>query len=165
MVGEAPGNDEDKEGRPFIGASGRVLRGVLIPASGIPEEDIYITNVCKCRPPANRQPNMSEIKKCTSMRLVKEIEKLKPKLIVAVGATATRFFVGRAITSVAGQWIWNEGYKCWIVPMYHPSMVVRGLIRSEVLLVLWKELGRVYLDGKADTTDRVEQPLEKYNST
>ncbi len=86
FIGEAPGADEDAQGKPFVGRAGRYLNDVLKEV-GLPRSEIYITNVVKCRPPENRTPTLEEIQKCIPY-LIKEIEILNPKMIVLLGKTA-----------------------------------------------------------------------------
>ncbi len=89
LVGEAPGRYEDEQGKPFVGKAGKLLDEMLLEI-GLSRQDLYITNVVKCRPPGNRVPTEDEIKACGRF-LLREIEILKPKVIVALGATASRF--------------------------------------------------------------------------
>ena len=127
FVGEAPGATEDREGRPFVGAAGQLLNAA-IESAGWRREDVYITNVVKCRPPNNRTPNQDEVAACIGY-LREEIRLVRPKVIVALGNTA-----GEALSSLAGrQWrgvtssrgrpvkVTIEGVDVVLFPTYHPA--------------------------------------------
>lgn len=130
FVGEAPGYHEDRDGKPFVGASGKCLEHYTKQA-GIDIGSVYITNVVKCRPPDNRKPENEEIEAC-SQYLVDEILAVRPKLIVAFGATAAAFFLGKdpeevRITKIRGsllQWQ-HEGFTASVLFSNHPSYVLR----------------------------------------
>lgn len=94
FVGEAPGAKEDEEGRPFVGSAGRLLTA-LIESIGLSREEVYITNIVKCRPPENRDPRPNEIEAC-SPYLIKQILLIKPKIIVALGRHSGRFLFENA---------------------------------------------------------------------
>ncbi|MEM1873317.1 MAG: type-4 uracil-DNA glycosylase [Acidilobaceae archaeon] len=99
LVGEAPGRREDEEGRPFVGAAGKLLTA-LLESIGVRRSDVYITNVVKCRPPNNREPTEDEVKACNPF-LRRQIELVKPKAIVALGRIA-----GRTLYEMAGlRWV------------------------------------------------------------
>lgn|GEM_PF-1925850 len=97
IVGEAPGAEEDREGAPFVGAAGQVLNRAL-QAAGLRREDVWVTNVVRCRPEGNREPTVRETKACLGY-LVEEIQQVKPKVIMALGATALRVLTGREAIS------------------------------------------------------------------
>jgi DNA polymerase len=123
FIGEAPGRDEDIQGRPFVGAAGKFLTQMLEEA-GFKREDVFITNVVKHRPPENRDPLPDEIEACMPW-LEAQIKAIKPKLIVLLGRHAMgRFLPGLMISAVHGQakrskGIWNE--KQVYLPVYHPA--------------------------------------------
>ena len=104
FVGEAPGRDEDMQGEPFVGRAGELLTKIIA-AMGFKREDVYIANVLKCRPPENRTPLPDEVTNCLPY-LLSQIELIKPKLIVALGATAVRALldVQLGITKMRGHW-------------------------------------------------------------
>lgn len=129
FIGEAPGADEDRSGKPFVGAAGQILTNILREYN-IQREDVYITNSVKCRPPNNRRPHVAEIQACRSY-LLKEIRAVKPKLIVALGQVAmatildTQTFTihsGRGKVYYAP---WKETEGIPIVVTYHPAAVKR----------------------------------------
>ncbi|MGQ9692428.1 MAG: uracil-DNA glycosylase [Thermaceae bacterium] len=129
FVGEGPGEEEDRQGRPFVGKAGQLLDRIL-EAAGIPREEVYITNIVKCRPPQNRTPLPDEAKACTARWLVKEIEHVRPQIIVPLGAVAAEFFLGEkaSITRVRGQWFHWQGIR--IFPMFHPAYLLRNPSRA-----------------------------------
>lgn len=121
LVGEAPGEKEDLTGKPFIGRAGKVLDSVLAEA-GLPREDVFITSVIKCRPPKNRYPKPEEVSACMPI-LQRQIELIKPGIIVCLGNLATRSLIHSQakITEVRGQWFNKEGIK--IIPTFHPAAI------------------------------------------
>lgn len=121
LVGEAPGADEDEQGVPFVGRAGQLLEKILVSA-GV--SDIYVTNIVKCRPPENRLPKTDEIERCRPY-LTRQIEIIKPKIIVCLGALATQQLVHpkAKITMVHGKVYTKGGIK--IVPTYHPAALLR----------------------------------------
>ncbi|MEB3816383.1 MAG: uracil-DNA glycosylase [Desulfurococcales archaeon] len=153
FIGEAPGRREDETGRPFVGSAGRIL-DALLASIGVRREDVYITNVVKCRPPGNRDPTPEEIESCLPY-LIEQIRIIEPKLIITLGRHA-----GKTIYSLLGRrWrglsaehgVRVEGVlkgvnmKVVVIPTYHPAAALynpqirrvleedfRGPIRSEV---------------------------------
>jgi len=124
FVGEAPGGDEDKQGRPFVGRAGKLLTR-LIEATGHKREEFYITNVCKCRPPGNRTPTPAEMEACFPY-LRQQLDIIQPKVLCLLGATAARAFLKRqvAITKERGSVINWEGRLLYLT--YHPAYVLRN---------------------------------------
>lgn len=142
FVGEAPGFNEDKLGKPFVGAAGKLL-DQLLESIGLDRSGCVICNVIKCRPPANRNPEADEIATC-SPYLRAQIEFIKPKVIVTLGNFATRFMLDRqlSITRVRGQIFKAFGAK--IIPTLHPAAALHSggvgspqfaLIRSDFDLI------------------------------
>lgn len=130
IVGEGPGEDEDLQGRPFVGRSGQLLDRIL-EAAGIPRSSVYIANIVKCRPPQNRVPTPEEARHCTQLWLNRQIELVRPQIITPLGATALEFFTGEklSISRVRGQWRdWN-GIR--LFPMFHPAYLLRNAARTE----------------------------------
>ncbi len=127
FVGEAPGAREDETGRPFVGAAGKLLTE-LLEKIGLKREDVYITNVVKCRPPNNRDPTEEEIRAC-SPYLMKQIQLIKPKIIVALGRHAGRFLFEQAglkwhsMKAVHGKVfdVMINGIKVKLMATYHPA--------------------------------------------
>ncbi len=129
IVGEGPGEEEDLQGRPFVGRSGQLLDKIL-EAAGIPRSSVYITNIVKCRPPQNRVPDPLEAKTCTTLWLIKQIQIVRPQIIIPLGATALEFFAGEklSITKVRGKFFEWQGIK--VFPMFHPAYLLRNPSRE-----------------------------------
>lgn len=124
FVGEAPGRDEDMQGEPFVGRAGELLTKIIA-AMGFKREDVYIANVLKCRPPENRTPFPDEVTNCLPY-LLSQIELIKPKMIVALGATAVRALldVQIGITKMRGHWYTFRDIP--IMPTFHPAYLLRN---------------------------------------
>ena len=124
FIGEAPGADEDEQGEPFVGRAGQLLTKI-IQAMGFQREDVYIANVLKCRPPENRTPEPDEVKNCLPY-LISQIELIRPKVIVALGATALRALldVQLGITKMRGRWYTFREIP--IMPTFHPAYLLRN---------------------------------------
>lgn len=128
FIGEAPGENEDKEGKPFVGAAGKLLTQLIKDVLGLSREDVYITNVVKCRPPNNRDPEEEEILAC-SPYLDRQIDLIMPKIIVTLGRHSTKYILNKiggnfsSITKVRGKaYSWKYKDKDIIVfPTYHPA--------------------------------------------
>lgn len=122
-IGEGPGADEDEQGRPFVGAAGQLLDR-LIAAMGLHREEVFIGNVVKCRPPHNRAPEPDEVHACLPY-LARQIELIRPEVIVILGATALRALIdpGAYITRMRGTWIERGGIM--IMPTFHPAALLR----------------------------------------
>lgn len=135
IVGEAPGREEDDSGKPFVGGAGRILNAMLADA-GIGRQDCFVTNVCKCRPPNNRTPELDEIFACQDS-LAEEIEKVNPRVIVALGDTATTLLTGRSVGTYRGSIVNGIGPATGrrVLITYHPSFVMR--MRSMFPVVAW----------------------------
>lgn len=125
FVGEGPGEAEDKSAKPFVGKAGELLTKMIENAIGIKREDAYIANIVKCRPPNNRVPAPSEVASCKPY-LEKQIELIKPELIVALGATALNSLLGQnhSIMKVRGTLMEYKGAK--LIPTFHPSFLLRN---------------------------------------
>ena len=123
FIGEAPSADEDAQGRPFVGTSGQLLTK-MIGAMGYTRDQVFITNIVKCRPPGNRVPLPDEMSAC-SPYLRKQIELIKPKIIIAMGKTAIEGLIKKpiAITRFRGTWCKYEGID--LMPTFHPAYLDR----------------------------------------
>lgn len=123
LVGEGPGGDEDLQGRPFVGKAGQLLDKMLS-AIDMRREELYITNVVKCRPPGNRTPSEEEAHACMPL-LRMQYALIRPKIVVCLGATATRYVYdpNARITHVRGNWLEKGGV--WFLPTYHPAALLR----------------------------------------
>ncbi len=132
LIGEAPGREEDLQGRPFVGRAGRYLTEVLNKL-GVSREDVYITNVLKCRPPNNRDPLPEEIEACKPY-LMKQLEAIKPDTIVCLGRFSAKVLLNefgfefRGISKDRGKVFdvdrWGKTVR--IIPTYHPAAVLRN---------------------------------------
>ncbi len=125
IIGEAPGRTEDEGGAPFIGASGRFFFSLLKDETGLSREECYVTNVVKCRPPANRTPTPSEIETCRPW-LIQQLDRVAPRFILTLGNTAGRaiFAYQSGIGQVHGH-VYRSG-EIRGVPTYHPAAALRG---------------------------------------
>ncbi len=124
FIGEAPGFEEDKQARPFVGRAGQLLTKI-IESIGLKRKDVFIANILKCRPPNNRNPLPSEIASC-SPYLLKQIEMIKPKVICALGkfAAQTLLNTDTPISRLRGKWAEYQGIK--LMPTYHPAYLLRN---------------------------------------
>ncbi|HVY70581.1 MAG TPA: uracil-DNA glycosylase [Verrucomicrobiae bacterium] len=146
FVGEAPGADEDKEGEPFVGAAGQLLTRI-IKTMGLSRETVYIANILKCRPDTpgqaygNRKPNPDEMKTCLPY-LLAQIDIIRPKVIVALGATAVEGLLGKTtgITRLRGNWLSFRDTP--LMPTYHPAYLLRNQALSEKRRV-WEDMLQV----------------------
>ncbi len=143
LIGEAPGYHEDLQGRPFVGAAGKFL-DELLRIVGIKRENVYITNVVKCRPPNNREPTDQEIKLCSKF-LEKQITLIKPKLIITLGNVAKNYIFKKfKLKNEPISKIHGKVYKVvsidsviTIIPMYHPAAGLYDPKRKDVILKDW----------------------------
>lgn len=138
FIGEGPGRDEDEQGRPFVGAAGKLL-DKMIAAIGYKREDVYVGNIVKCRPPGNRVPSASEAEACLKY-LRRQVYLIQPKVIVLLGSTALRFTVDQnaRITRMRGQWIERKGI--YMMPTYHPAALLRDPAKK---YEAWEDLQKV----------------------
>ncbi len=138
FVGEAPGADEDIQGEPFVGRAGQLLTKI-IEAIDLRREDVYIANVIKCRPPQNRNPEPDEVDRCEPF-LFRQIDVIKPKVIVALGKFAAQSLLRTAepITRIRGR---EYAYRdAILIPTYHPAYLLRNpSAKREV----WEDMKRV----------------------
>ena len=129
IVGEAPGEDEDLQGLPFVGRSGQLLDKLLTEAGLDVEKDIYVCNILKCRPPNNRRPTDQESDCCVPY-LQEQITLVNPKVLLVLGNTAVENLLGlsQGITKVRGRFFnWSfQGKKTLAMPTYHPSYLLRN---------------------------------------
>ncbi len=124
FVGEAPGEEEDKRGEPFVGRAGQLLTKI-IEAIGLSREQVYITNVIKCRPPSNRNPEPDEVAACEPF-LFRQIDAIQPTVIVALGKFATQCLLKTTdpITRLRGQRFNYRGTT--LIPTFHPAYLLRN---------------------------------------
>ena len=135
FVGEGPGADEDAKGEPFVGRAGQLLNN-MISAMGIKREDVYIANVVKCRPPSNRTPEKDECDTCSPF-LMRQIDIVQPKVIVALGAVAAKnlLAVNDSMANLRGRWYDFRDSKLLVT--YHPAYLLRDPRQKKEA---WKDL-------------------------
>ena len=128
IVGEAPGEDEDLSGRPFVGRAGQLLDKVLASVE-IDRDDVYVTNLVKHRPPANRNPRPEEVAASAPL-LLEQIKLVRPQVIVPLGNVPTQWFLDtkEGITKLRGRWADWHGVR--VLPMYHPAYLLRNPSRE-----------------------------------
>jgi DNA polymerase len=138
FVGEGPGADEDAQGEPFVGRAGQLLNN-MISAMGIKREDVYIANVVKCRPPSNRTPEKDECDTCSPF-LMRQIDVVQPKVIVALGAVAAKnlLAVSDSMANLRGRWYDFRDSKLAVT--YHPAYLLRDPRQKKET---WKDLQMV----------------------
>ncbi|MDD5602514.1 MAG: uracil-DNA glycosylase [Eubacteriales bacterium] len=138
LVGEAPGQQEDEQGIPFVGAAGQLLE-LLLEALMISEDKYYIANILKCRPPGNRPPSDIEAGFCLPY-LRKQVLLVKPKIIVCMGATAAKYIIDKKarITAIRGTWTERKGFS--IMPTFHPAALLRDESKK---ILMWEDMKKV----------------------
>jgi DNA polymerase len=138
FVGEAPGGDEDMQGRPFVGRAGQLLTKIIV-AMGLKREDVYICNILKCRPPGNRNPLPEEIAACEPF-LIRQLEAIKPKVICALGSFAARTLLKKdvPITALRGHFHDYQGIP--LMPTYHPAYLLRN---PEAKKPVWEDVQKI----------------------
>ena len=128
IVGEAPGEQEDRQGEAFVGRAGRFLENQLLVPVGINPKRCFIDNAVRCRPPQNRTPSKKEILECRPY-LEKVIKAVKPKVIILMGnaALCSALFLDKVsgISRWRGKPLWSREFNCWLMPTYHPSALMR----------------------------------------
>jgi DNA polymerase len=144
FLGEAPGADEDEQGIPFVGRAGQLL-DKMIGAMGLdPENDVYVCNILKCRPPGNRRPTPEEMQTCFPF-VHEQIDLVRPDVIVAMGNTAVSALLDTTIgiTKLRGNWKLYRG-KIPVMPTYHPSYLLRpSPQQTEAKKQAWDDLQAV----------------------
>lgn len=137
FIGEGPGADEDAQGEPFVGRAGKKL-DQMIGSIGLRREEVYIANIVKCRPPNNRDPKPDEVATCSPF-LFRQIESIRPRVIVTLGAPAARALLTTrtGITRIRGQWHSYRGIP--VMPTYHPAYLLRAYTQENRQKV-WDDL-------------------------
>lgn len=138
FVGEGPGADEDIQGLPFVGKAGQLLNNMIV-AMGLKREEVYIANIVKCRPPGNRVPEPIEANTCSQF-LLKQIDIVRPHIIVALGSTAATYLLGvkQSLSGLRGRWHSCRGSKLAVT--YHPAFLLRDPRQKAEA---WKDLQMV----------------------
>ena len=127
FIGEGPGREEDLQGRPFIGRSGKLLTKILSEKLGLERSDVFITNIVKCRPPKNRKPKPQEIATCSKLLLLRELEIIKPTVICTLGATALDMVLNKKtkLSDYRGKQVILLD-SIILVPTFHPAYLLRN---------------------------------------
>ncbi len=138
FVGEAPGEEEDNQGRPFVGRAGQLLTKI-IGAMGLAREDVYICNILKCRPPGNRNPKEDEITTCEPF-LLKQLEAINPEIICALGTFAAKTLLrtDSPISAIRGKFHDYHGRK--LMPTYHPAYLLRN---PDAKKLVWEDVQKI----------------------
>jgi len=125
FIGEAPGSDEDLEGRPFVGAAGKLLTRIIENGLQMRREEVFIANILKCRPPGNRNPLPGEIEQCEP-HLIRQLAIIQPRIICALGTFAAQTLLRTkiSISSLRGQVHYYQDIK--VIPTYHPAALLRN---------------------------------------
>ena len=146
FIGEGPGKEEDKQGRPFVGRSGQLLNRALAHV-GIDRSEVYITNIVKCRPPNNRAPTPLEASNCMHKYLYNQIKIIRPKIICTLGAVALNNLLGKpcSITKMRGEELKWEEFR--ILPTYHPAYILRNKTQGPAWLEDFKALKNLLSEG------------------
>ncbi len=155
IIGEGPGHDEDLQGKPFVGRAGQLLTKIL-QSIHLQREEVYITNIIKCRPPQNRNPEPDEIESCYPF-LRHQIGVIRPRIICALGtfAAQTLLKTGAKITTLRGRFYEFSGIK--VVPTYHPAYLLRNPERKREVWEDMKQISR----WMANDTEASQPPGEK----
>ena len=147
FVGEGPGADEDATGRPFVGRAGQLL-DKIIAAIGLKRDDVYISNIVKCRPPGNRTPERDEVATCEQF-LFRQLALIRPKVIVALGSPAFQTLVRTKETITRARGEWREWNGIMVMPTFHPAYLLRSPDKKREA---WEDMKKVrdYLSTLAD---------------
>jgi DNA polymerase len=146
LIGESPGKNEDMQGRPFVGAAGKIL-DELLGEINLRREDVYIANILKCRPPGNRDPRREEIEACTPY-LDEQIAIINPSIICPLGNFATKYITAKygknsdGIGTIHGE-VFENRSKMKIIPFYHPATATYNPNMREILLNDFKVLEKL----------------------
>lgn len=155
FIGEGPGFHENEQGRPFVGAAGRFLEELLA-SINMRREQVYITNVVKCRPPGNRDPQLIEVETCTSNYLDRQIQAINPKVIVTLGRFSMGMFLANAkISKVHGQSMYVKGRL--VVPMYHPAAALHQGSLRPVIESDFTKLPQLIADARDPAEFQIEE--------
>jgi uracil-DNA glycosylase len=131
FVGEGPGQNEDEQGKPFVGAAGKLLTE-LLESIGLSRSDVFITNIVKCRPPSNRAPRKSEIEACNPY-LLSQIQLIKPRIVCALGTPAITTLLGEEYSATKVHGKPTSKGNITILPMYHPAAALYDASLKEIL--------------------------------
>lgn len=152
IVGEAPGKNEDLQGKPFVGAAGKFL-DELLEEAGLKREEVFIANVLKCRPPSNRNPQADEIEVCAPF-LREQTQSIDPWIIVTMGNFATQFILrtGTGITRLRGTV--QQAGRFVVLPVFHPAAAIYDRSKRDVLLEDFRQVGALVRARMAQEQDK-----------
>jgi len=138
FIGEGPGAEEDKQGRPFVGRAGQLLTK-MIEAMGLKRKDVYIANIVKCRPPDNRNPFKEEAQSCIDY-LMEQIKTVNPKVIICLGSVAATYLLSieKQISKLRGEFVDFNGIR--VMPTFHPAYLLRNPSKKKET---WEDLKKV----------------------
>src|SRR5216117_837369 len=156
FVGEGPGQNEDEQGRPFVGAAGKLLTE-LLGSIGVSRSDVFITNIVKCRPPNNRAPRKAEIEACNPY-MMSQIRLVKPRIVCPLGTPAIATVLGQEYSATKVHGKPTSKGDVTILPMYHPAAALYDASLKEVLALDFKTLKEL-LEAKAT----LDKPAEDDN--
>jgi len=139
FVGEGPGRDEDLKGEPFVGRAGQLLTDIITKGMGMKRADVYIANVIKCRPPENRNPESDEIESCEPF-LVRQIELIKPKVVVALGKFAVQSLLKSKVPIMRLRGEWHNYHGIKLMPTLHPAYLLRNPGDKKLV---WQDIKKV----------------------
>ena len=144
VIGEGPGQNEDEQGKPFVGRSGQLLEKILASVQFDTDKDVFIANMVKCRPPSNRTPIAGEIEACKGY-ILEQIRLVDPKIILFTGATALKGLTGekKGITKVRGKWLEWQGRLCMAI--FHPAYLLRNPSKEKgkPKWLMWQDIQEV----------------------
>ena len=138
FIGEGPGRDEDRQGKPFVGSAGKLL-DKLLTLAGLSREEVYIANVVKCRPPSNRVPKEEECAACLP-KLLLQIQIINPQVIVLLGATALRAFFGKTVRITKERGSFKDFQGIRVMPTFHPAALLRDASKKPLV---WEDMQAV----------------------
>lgn len=144
FIGEGPGQEEDDQGRPFVGPAGQLLTDIIVKGMQLRREDVYICNIVKCRPPGNRNPESDEIEACEPF-LIKQLQAIRPQCIIALGNVAVKTLLKTkaGITSLRGAWQSYQGIP--LMPTFHPAYLLRTPGDKKLV---WEDIKKVIAEMK-----------------
>jgi len=155
FIGEGPGYHEDRQGRPFVGPAGQFLNELLA-SIGLRREDVFITNIVKCRPPENRDPLPEEIAACSDY-LTRQINTINPKVIVTLGRySMARFFPGEKISQIHGRARNVDGRLC--IAMYHPAAALHQAALKNTVKEDFKRIPQIIAEADKRLREQSPQP-------
>ncbi len=159
FIGEGPGFHEDQSGRPFVGAAGNFLNEML-QSVGLQRESVFITNVVKCRPPGNRDPEPIEVETCTKTYLFRQIEEIDPKVIVTLGRFSMGlWFPSARISAIHGQP--RKVGKRLVVPFFHPAAALHQQSLRNTLIEDFKKLPEFIAQAKTNWGQEEDDTSDK----